>query len=378
MNKLRHYFTGAVVAVVVLTACIKRELPSSEADIVGFSLPNIELLEHDVKTNSVYFMVNDRDWNFLQNIAPIIQVSAGATIEPAAGVSVNLDTIKYIVTAENGQAQKTYTFNIAKEYNSDTVRFAFEDWSITKDGFYKMNDESWSSGNAGITMAVGILGREKIPANYPSQMTDAGKSGNAVKLVTTKGGSILGMNVAVWAGNCLLGNFNTGKILTPLYATEFGRVYKRKPLKIHGFYKYTQESAERYRYSYSNDTTTYYADHADTCDIYAVFYLADHVETLTAYDINNSPWVIARAEIADGSATQGVDFQEFTLDFVYKPNAESIDFEKHKYKLAIVFSSSAGGGTPKLDADGNPTDIVTYAGKVGSTLIVDEVEVINE
>lgn len=60
------------------------------------------------------------------------------------------------------------------------------------------------------------------------------------------------------------------------------------------------------------------------------------------------------------------EWTEFNFDF--KPqNNKTIDSEKLEkgvYKLAIVFSSSAGGAK--------------FEGAVGSTLYVDQVEIVNE
>ncbi|GHT80039.1 hypothetical protein FACS189467_1070 [Bacteroidia bacterium] len=352
----------------VFCGCINDELPGSEADIVSFNIPEVELIDKSIDVNSVYIMVENGD--VLRNVRPKIEVSQGAHILP--DTFVNLHDVEYVVTSENGHSQKRYTIDIAKEYIDDVIYFPFEEWSVTGDGYDKFKDARWSSGNGGITMALGILGRSKIPENYPSQMTDAGKSGNAVQLKTKKGGDIFGMKIAVWAGNFFLGNFNTSKVVTPLYATEFGRVYKRKPLRLHGFYKYT-EGAGLYHHSYSDGVIDSFA-RPDTCAIYAIFYRADNQETLTAYDINSSPLIIARADLLNGAATSGTDFHEFDIPFNYKSEP---DFEHHTYKLAIVFSSSAAGGTPKYE-NGVPTSTVIYAGKPGSTLIVDEVMVVNE
>jgi hypothetical protein len=221
-------------------------------------------------------------------------------------------------------------------------------------------------------MGLGILGREKIPENYPSQMVEFGKKGNAVKLETKLGGKILLMNVPVWSGNFFLGNFNINKaLLSTLEATEFGRSYMHKPRCLQGYYKY-REGSGKYNY---NGTEI---DRPDSCSIYAVFYRCDEGSsdvTLTAYDINTSPRILARAELPDGSSTDGDDFHEFSIEF--GAYAEEPDFENHRYKLAIVFSSSARGGTPEYDNAGQPTKKAIYAGKVGSTLIVDEVTVVN-
>ena len=56
----------------------------------------------------------------------------------------------------------------------------------------------------------------------------------------------------------------------------------------------------------------------------------------------------------------------FDIPFEYQNGytSEKIDFETNKYKLAVVFSSSFYGDH--------------YEGSVGSRLVVDEVNIINE
>ncbi|MDR0565709.1 MAG: PCMD domain-containing protein [Prevotellaceae bacterium] len=375
MRKIQVQIMAVAAGLAGMSACIKPELPSSEADIdvEKFELPGIKCLEKEIKEgNSIYIKVGSQHWLSLLSICPQIEISKGATITPPLGVAVDLNTVEYVVTAENKKSSKTYTFNLAQEYSGDTVFFPFEGWKVSSEGYYTLNDADWSSGNAGVSLGLPLLERDKIPENYPSQMEASGKKGSAVKLETKLGGKRLPfMNVPVWSGNFFLGSFNIGKALSStLEATEFGRRYQRKPRCIQGYYKY-REGSGRY-----NDNGTE-IDRPDSCSIYAVFYRADQgssIVTLTAYDVNTSPRILARAELRDGSSTVGDDFHEFSIDFGEYPVEP--DFENHTYKLAVVFSSSARGGTPKYE-NGQPAKTAIYAGKVGSALVVDEVKVIN-
>jgi hypothetical protein len=368
------YAMAAVACLAGASACIQPELPGSEADIKKLELPGVACLEKNINStdNSIYIKVESKHWLSLLSIRPQIEISKGATITPPLGEAVNLNTVEYVVTSENGQSSKTYTFNLAQEYTGDTVFFPFEGWKITGDGYYALKDADWSSGNAGVSLGLPMLNRDKIPENYPSQMLASGKKGNAVKLETKLGGGFFLINVPVWAGNFFLGNFNVSKALSStLEATEFGRSYKRKPRCIQGYYKYREGSGR-----YTDNGVD--VDRADSCSIYAVFYRADEGSgnaTLTAYDVNTSPRILARADLPDGSQTDGDEFHEFAIEF--GEYTDEPDFENRRYKLAIVFSSSARGGTPKYDEAGRPTKTAVYAGKAGSTLIVDEVKVIN-
>ena len=67
--------------------------------------------------------------------------------------------------------------------------------------------------------------------------------------------------------------------------------------------------------------------------------------------------------LPDRSSTAGDDFQAFDIEFK-RMNDEVIDFSKHEYKLAVVFSSSFWGDR--------------YEGTPGSELVVDDVKIITE
>ena len=80
--------------------------------------------------------------------------------------------------------------------------------------------------------------------------------------------------------------------------------------------------------------------------------------TLTGHDINDSEYIVAMASLADG--TEKAEFTSFEISFEYKKDYDA----SKEYKFAIVCSSSK---------DGN-----TFKGAGGSTLTVDEFEVICE
>ncbi len=80
----------------------------------------------------------------------------------------------------------------------------------------------------------------------------------------------------------------------------------------------------------------------------------------------DSEKIVARADWKPETANQTdklVDkgFTKFTIPFEYKNGAE-LDYDNYDYKLTIMFASSK---------DGNE-----YKGSIGSTLIVDDVEII--
>jgi hypothetical protein len=368
------FFAIAIAATATIASCIKPEKSSCEADIVGFSINGLTpVAEPDFNPNEVVIKISESDWPSVVEtdalLTPTLTLSEGATVQPPSGTPVKLSSAQYIVTAQDGHTTKIYTITAIKEYAGDTLYFPFDEWKVKDgEGYNILSDVSWSNGNPGVSMGLGLMGRPLIPASYPSQMSDEAVLGKAVRLETKQGGTIMSMQVPVWSGNCFLGNFNTKAVLDPLKATEFGRSTRRKPQSLYGYYKYTQGSGK-----YNEHAEL--IDRPDSCDIYAVFYRADADDgsdvTLSAYDIGTSPYVVARADLPDGSTTAGNSFHEFHLDFVYRDGA-IVDFDNHRYKLAVVFASSSVGAALR----GNPPTVY-YAGKVGSVLLVDEVRVVN-
>jgi hypothetical protein len=234
--------------------------------------------------------------------------------------------------------------------------WSFEgEWTSDKDyGVY--SDTAWSSGNSGLATAslfVNTIGDS--PDRFPTQELAEGFAGKGVKLVTFEGGKVLTMDMPVFAGNWFLGSFQTS-ITNPLESVKLGIDYAKKPLKVTGKYNYTAGTGD---FLFKEGAEGLAASTEDACDIYAVFYEYDGTPLTTADDLATSEKVLAQERLAACANTDG--WADFALDLSY---SREPDFEAHSYRFAIVFNSSFKGGD--------------YAGKVGSTLLVDEVTVFNE
>ena len=152
-----------------------------------------------------------------------------------------------------------------------------------------------------------------------------------------------------------------GNALTdPLKATKFGVPFEFVPTYLKGYYKY--KAGEVYKDEKGNEVK----NKKDTWDIYAIFYETDeNTKTLDATDRFDHPNLISIARIEEKDRKETDEWTEFYLPFVTKPG-KSVDKEKlkaGKYNVAIVFSSSIEGDY--------------FRGAVGSTLYVDEVELIH-
>jgi len=354
-------FIAPLFIAILLFSCSQEKIKSSENYIEEFNLEGISPMEINILPipKVIYVWTESSNYEALLRAKKIIKFSENATLDSTRGKIWTDTSFRYIVTAENGD-RREYSVQIdttiPKKYN-------FESWSLSnngKDGYYMLSNMRWASGNQGIGMALAMLSRDsKNPESYPTKKTSEGYIGSAALLETIKGGSVFGQDIPIFSGNLFMGSFNVAKAINgdELAATEFGKLYLTKPKSISGYYKYKEGEGVFITGDPSKN---------DSCDIYAAFYQAKDDDgkeiILTAKekdDLDKLPYVLTYARQQDCSATEGNDFHKFVLNFdTYKSEP---DFEKYNYKLFITFAASKGGGT--------------YEGKIGSKLIIDEVEI---
>ena len=212
----------------------------------------------------------------------------------------------------------------------------------------------WASGNAGYAMT----GVAKTADDYPTfQITD-GKAGKCLSLVTRSTGffgQIAGMPIA--AGNLFIGSFDVNNAMSnPLKATKFGLPFRHVPTYLAGYYKY--KAGDQF-----TEGGKPVNGKRDICDIYAIMYeTSESVLTLDGTNAFTSPNLISTARINNAKETN--EWTYFKLPFITLPG-KFIDKEKlrdGKYNIAIVFTSSLEGDH--------------FNGAIGSTLLIDEAELI--
>jgi hypothetical protein len=348
-----------LVASVLFFSCSHEKVKSSENYIEKFNLEGISPIEINIFPISklIYVWTNASNYDALIRAKKNIKISDYATLD-STGNNWTDPSFKYIVMAESGE-KREYSVQID---TANPKKHSFESWTLSNDGingYYVLSNMRWASGNQGIGMALTMLSRDgRNPENYPTKKTTEGYVGNGVLLETIAGGSVFGKNIPIFSGNLFFGNFNVGKALDdPLAATELGKLYLTKPKSITGYYKYKEGDGNFLTGDPSKN---------DSCDIYAAFYQAKDDGgkeiILTAKekdDLDKLPYVLTYSRLQDCSTTEGEDFHQFVLNFdSYKSEP---NFEKYDYKLFITFAASRGGDT--------------YEGKIGSKLIVDEVEI---
>lgn len=374
MNRIITLYTQAKMLVVFFVlctlgnSCIQDEPLNPEADILAFSLPG-DIALSKATFNQSTISINVRPDADLTHITPIIEITEGATIEPAADTPQNFTKpVIYTVTAADRIHQRIYTVQLI---TSSIYEYTFEYWKqLDKNYAYLTPVEydadhqelkPWDSSNKGIAIYQQYPNADDYPV-HPTSTRMEGKL--AAEMVTKKGpGSILGiLNIPVVAGSLFTGVLNPLNALKdPLLATQFGQPFSEKPLRMRGHYMYKAGQGD-----YIDRLGNAQPGLKDSCAIYSVFFRTDkNLEMLDGTNILTDPNIVAIAMLPpeNRAGTEGDDFVAFDIPFEYKNNVE-VDFEKNKYKLVIVFSSSFYGDR--------------YEGTPGSCLIVDDVEIITE
>lgn len=358
-------------------SCIRKEAPNAEADITGCTLPGNVLVQdtidvdvsYDKSLNAYPIYIQVKKGTDCSQLAPVFTLTPGATIEPESGSTQDFSSpVRYTVTSEDGQWHRTYSISIEEEKVQEIpTTFHFEDTRI-ENGYYIFYETSenqeltWASGNGGFRLAI----NNADASEYPTTVEEAGYSGKCAKLVTRTTGSLgamVGMPIA--AGNLFIGKFNLSNALSnPLKATQLGTTFYHKPLKIKGYYKYTP--GDKF---YANGS---YTNQVDKFDIYAIFYenkdengesvMLDGTLPVLNYENSN---LVALAQFNDTQVYNS--WQSFEISFDYDRFQKTVDTDRlnaGEYNISIVISSSKDGAT--------------FEGAPGSTLWIDELNIIYE
>lgn len=375
--KLKSLLAYTLTGMLGFTSCIEDEAPNAEADILQCILP--EAIRTDAEPN--YNLSFDSQYNAYplhvevksgtdrSALAPTFELTPGATIEPASGSTQNFNRpVRYTVTSEDKQWHRTYAVFIdyPKEESMPTT-FHFEKARLVNNyqELYETdangNSLTWASGNPGYKLANSGATTD----NYPTTLgIGLGRTGNCARLVTRETGSLgamVGMPIA--SGNLFIGSFDLSNALgNALGATKFGTTFYHRPLRLTGYYQY--KSGPRF---FENGQ---FNDQKKDCfNLYALFYeKTDEVKVLDGHVAKNNfehPNLVAVALI--DNARESDEWVHFDLAFDYKRYGKTLDYDKLQaggYNLAIVMASSKDGDQ--------------FQGAPGSTLLVDDLEIVYE
>ena len=342
----------SIFTVIMIFSCNKDE--SSEAEVLDFSVTSVsdsELeigsIQIDSEFNRIYILF-DQDLSEFSSFSLTIDIN----LSPGAKTSslnngmlsfTNSDEVKTIeVEAEDGFMVRWYVYLIHHQIQNS----GFENWfdNLGMNGrYYKEIGTSdvtsiWATANMGTS----------IYAVYGTQPLDDGS--NTLAEITTDSTS----QVPVTAGALFVGTFNLSGAIShptdPKQATDFGLPYTFRPSEMKVKFKY--QAGETYVQATLNETNNIFGgftvneiEGEDMCSIYTIL------------EVRNGDQIteIGRAELY--SETTDDVLTEITIPFEYT----STETPTH---ISVVFSSSKDGDL--------------WKGAVGSTLVVDDLELIFE
>ena len=369
-NTLKVLFLSVLV---LLTSCIGEEAPNAECDIIAVNetwlQENSAILSGKpiVKNNNVWFYVKEgTSIELLKELEPVFELTHGAHItknrvEENGGKGVN---IYYTTTSEDGAWSKEYKVAFTIQSVIEVGKpFSFEHHTAQKYYDWHEVDASgtalnwWASGNAGFA----FTGKGTTPENFPTIVDKNGYSGNGVVLTTRDTGTfgkMAGMPIA--AGNIFIGEFQSANAMKkPLEATRFGLpILPTRPVSLKGYYKYTPGEV------FTDKQKNTVEGRRDTCAIYSVVYEIDpdNFVTLDGSNVLSSDRIVLAAELENPGEPS--EWTEFNIPFNSR-EGNVFDMDKlmrGEYAITVVASSSKDGAF--------------FEGAVGSTLHVDELEII--
>ena len=359
--KLTRLLTCLFLSIMGMS-CIQDEAPNAEADILTCTVPADILRRDPIITNDkITLMVKSN--TDLSKQSPEFTLTPGASISPASGTTLDFSEPQYYtVVSEDGQWKKRYEVNyvitgIGTQYSFEQVR---HEGTAQYDVFYETDDNGntimdWASGNPGFALTDMKAPRD----TFPTLSFDKGYKGKCVRLVTRSTGSFgAKLDMPIAAGNLFMGTFDIISALTnALKATKFGMPFEYVPTYLTGYYKYKAGPD-------FSESGKIVSGKKDIFDIYAIFYeTTDDVNMLDGTNKFSHPNLISVARIEDAKETD--EWTQFYLPFKTLPGktVDKAKLEAGQYNVAIVFSSSIEGDL--------------FNGAVGSTLYIDEVELIH-
>lgn len=367
----------------MLTSCFKDEAPNAECDIqkAFVVMDNWDAVFNnqtdasiDVPSNTSQISFEVKDNADISKMSPQFMLTPGATISPASGTELDFSNNarhKYTVTSEDGAWTREYYVGFGSKLLP--LKYSFEniDFFIDRDGTEKYHQwydysrgsdskiyRDWATGNGGFKLSMGKAPYE----DYPTVSVEGGVRGRCVKLTTRSTGAFGVMsNMRIAAGNLFIGEFDTKPALTnTMAATRFGLPFDKKPLRLTGYYKYAPGE------TYQDKAGKPVEGKTDHGDIYAVLY-RNHDDNGEAFvlngnDVKTNPYIVALAEIGMTNTTS--EWTPFDLEFKYTGVVDPELLRANGYSIAIVCTSSYEGAS--------------FQGAIGSTLYVDEFELICE
>lgn len=377
---VKHKRSRLMIALMFLSgiffvSCIKDEALNTEADIESATVADaLQILQIApiVTGNTVTFRLKQFSGSY--NYAPEFTLTPGATIHPSSGTLRDFKEPQlYTVTSEDGVWQKTYTVSFIIDEKTEMNSYSFENAEVVDtenpEGhfhrFYELTLSGqkrydWATANEGYNILAQSLvgeGEQLVPEFYPSSQTTVGFEGKGVKLQTKSTGALGAiMKSPLAAGNIYLGIFNL--TFPSIKSTLFGMPYtsKEAPKALKGYFKYKAGA----NFVINTQPTALIKD---TWDVYAILFEKSEANNFLSGDhAFKDPRMVRVARIKPDQRIETGEWTAFEIPFE-NVNGKSFDPSK-EYMFTIVFSSSLEGDL--------------YNGAVGSTLFIDEVQIVKE
>ncbi len=384
--KLRQFLPCCLLAAATLASCIQDEALNKEAAIDACTGVDVQFTNALASNRGFNIYINrGADLTSQQLTFTIPEGASISTSDVVTGDSeftqnedgtysatLNFDNANYsrlvTVTSEDGANQVTYLIQIIQmelptEYHferlqesSSQYHILLEEEAMTTEGLQRVLQ--WCSGNPGFELTKVA----NTPLDYPTVQIESGYVGRCAKLETRATGDFGAMvQMYIAAGNLFIGSFDLSNALNDaLAATRFGVQFYQKPVSLKGYYRYKRGEV-------FTESGVEVEGKQDSFDIYAMLYEADDNSfMLNGANGKTDSSIVLLAQIDQADALETDQWREFEIPFE-SMNGKTVDMQKlseGKYKLGIVFSSSIEGNY--------------FKGAVGSTLWIDEVELVCE
>ena len=305
----------------------------------------------------------------LAQLNPILTISKGCRISPTPGIPQDFNSpVKYTLISEDEIVTNSYTVTVYQRLekvdfesweNENTQLEAVKQYQLPK----KTGDYIWGSSDGLFAPFMGA------PANAAQEFgvtptLDSYKGAKAVQIKTLATAASELYNIpAITGGELYTGDFEFS-LNNPLEHIRYGIPVNYQPIAIKGYYKY-QPGPDYYlcMNPAKPQEVVKVKDQKDAFLIRAILYQVENRnnvgEMLTAENVWNAESIVGYGEFSHGDVVDS--YTEFTLPIHILDEKEFSYL--NEYRLAIILSSSANG--------------VRFSGAPGSTLWIDELEVVS-
>lgn len=330
---------------------------SGEAKLLEVSTEDDLILETTFNKEEkliTFLVATNTGLEYLEEVELSLKTSDKATAPAEIDLTAGEAILK--VTAEDGVTSNEYKVIIL--HKDFTLVHNMEEWIPDYEGAdYSSPIGGWNSSNTGVS----LLKMMKYADRY-NVTQDKGEKSSVAKLETldTKGKNLVFQRIPkVTAGSLFTGYFETDMENT-LNSTKFGVAFSKKPLKLKGSYKYTAgplflRSTAAKANEFKEEPNT-----KDKGSINAILYdVTEDKSYITGFNTYKDTRIVAAVTlIVEDQAT----YTSFEKDFEFV-KGKTYDSTK-KYRIAIITSSSKDGDT--------------FSGAPGSTLWIDNIEIVAE